>query len=216
MSTADTAPQAPDAATPSLAQDEGVIIGEDGRARCAWAGSAPDYLSYHDDEWGVVKRDDHSLFEKLCLEGFQAGLSWITILRRRAAFREAFHDFAMEAVASMSGADVEALMEDPRIIRNRSKIQATISNARAALALDGGLSELIWRFAPEPGSRKRPTRRSEVPAMTAESTALSKELRAHGFRFVGPTTVYALMQATGVVDDHLTGCWRAADAATPA
>jgi DNA-3-methyladenine glycosylase I len=186
------------------------IIGEDGIQRCSWAGSDIEYQRYHDEEWGREQRDPRALYEKLCLEGFQAGLSWITILRRRPAFREVFYDFVPERVAEMTETDVERLLLDERIIRHRGKIEATIANARATLALDVGLTDLMWSFAPPPG-RPRPVDFSEVPAVTAESTAMSKELRRRGFRFVGPTTMYALMQSTGMVDDHVVGCFRAAD-----
>ena len=199
----------PDQKVATAADDCGVVTGPDGIVRCAWAGSDAEYVRYHDEEWGAINRDDRALFEKLCLEGFQAGLSWITILRRRPAFRSAFHDFDVERVAAMTETDVAALMENTGIIRNRSKIEATIGNARTTLSLDRSLSDLLWSFAPDAGARARPTRRSEIPAITAESTALSKDLRKRGFRFVGPTTMYALMQATGMVDDHFADCWRA-------
>jgi DNA-3-methyladenine glycosylase I len=187
-----------------------VITGEDGLARCSWSASDPEYRRYHDEEWGREQRDPRALYEKLCLEGFQAGLSWITILRRRPAFREVFHEFDVDAVAAMTDVDVERLLQDARIIRHRGKIEATISNARAVQALDVPLSELMWSFAPAPRSVPRPTAWGEIPAVTAESTAMSKELRKRGFRFVGPTTMYALMQSTGMVDDHFVGCFRAA------
>jgi DNA-3-methyladenine glycosylase I len=184
------------------------VCGDDGLARCAWGSADPAYRRYHDQEWGVPQHDPVRLFEKLCLEGFQAGLSWITILRRREAFREAFHGFVPERVAEMDGVDVERLLHDHRIIRHRGKIEATIGNARATLALGEPLEEFLWRFAPAPRERA-PMSFAEVPASTAESTAMSRALRAHGFRFVGPTTMYALMQATGMVDDHVAGCFRA-------
>ncbi|MFF1877716.1 DNA-3-methyladenine glycosylase I [Leifsonia sp. NPDC058230] len=189
---------------------EAVIAGEDGLVRCSWSAADPDYRRYHDDEWGTEQRDPRALYEKLCLEGFQAGLSWITILRRRPAFREVFHNFEVAEVAAMHETDVERLLQDARIIRHRGKIEATISNARAVLALDGSLTDLMWSFAPEPGQLPRPQAWGDVPAVTAESTALSKELRKRGFKFVGPTTMYALMQSTGMVDDHFVGCFRAA------
>lgn len=186
--------------------------GDDGVARCAWVGTDSEYARYHDEEWGRTLRGDRELFEKLCLEGFQAGLSWITILKRRPAFREVFHGFDPRTVAALAPIDVEALMLDARIIRNRAKIEATISNAHVTLALThdapGALDALIWSFAPPP-RRSRPKTLSELPAVTAESTALSAELRRLGYRFVGPTTIYALMQSTGMVDDHVAGCWRA-------
>ncbi|MFF2370188.1 DNA-3-methyladenine glycosylase I [Agromyces sp. NPDC058110] len=185
-----------------------LIRGDDGIDRCGWSGDDAEYRRYHDEEWGTPQHDPVRLFEKVCLEGFQAGLSWITILRRRPAFREVFHGFDAERVASMTEADVVRLLDDERIIRHRGKIEATIQNARATLALDQPLDELIWSFAP-PRREERPTGFGAVPAITAESTALSKELRRRGFRFVGPTTMYALMQAAGLVDDHLVGCFRA-------
>ena len=187
-----------------------LVVGEDGIARCSWSASDPEYRRYHDEEWGTPQHDPRALYEKLCLEGFQAGLSWITILRRRPAFREDFLGFVPEKVAAMTEADVLRLLQDERIIRHRGKIEATISNARAVLQLDMPLEELMWSFAPEPCAGHRPREWGEIPAVTAESTALSKELRRRGFRFVGPTTMYALMQATGMVDDHFEGCFRAA------
>jgi DNA-3-methyladenine glycosylase I len=187
------------------------VEGPDGRLRCGWANADDEYRRYHDEEWGVPLHGDRPLFEKLCLEGFQAGLSWITILRRRPGFREVFADFDPEVVAEMGEHDVEALMHDTRIIRNRAKIEAAISNARVVLELTadspGALDELIWSFAPEP--RPRPTSLAEIPATTPESVALSKALKKQGLRFVGPTTVYALMQSAGLVNDHLADCWRA-------
>ncbi|MWB99281.1 DNA-3-methyladenine glycosylase I [Agromyces seonyuensis] len=188
---------------------ESVLVGPDGLSRCRWVGDDDEYRRYHDEEWGVPQHDPRALFEKVCLEGFQAGLSWITILRRRPAFRAAFHDFDPEAVAAMGDADVERLLGDAGIIRHRGKIEAAIGNARAMLAMDEPLDEFLWSFAPAP--RPAPPRAlAEIPAVTAESTALSKALRARGFRFVGPTTMYALMQACGLVDDHVAGCYRAA------
>lgn len=190
-----------------------VAIGEDGIPRCAWAGSDGEYRRYHDEEWGVELRGDRPLFEKLSLEGFQAGLSWITILRRRPAFRDAFHGFDIDRVAALGPDDADALMLDTGIIRNRSKIEATISNARIARELIGArpgtLDELLWSFAPAAESRARPKYYGDVPAVTTESSALSLALRNLGFRFVGPTTLYALMQSSGMVDDHFEGCWRA-------
>jgi DNA-3-methyladenine glycosylase I len=186
----------------------GILVGEDGVARCRWVGADPEYARYHDEEWGRALRGDRELFEKISLEGFQAGLSWITILRRRPGFREAFHGFVPERVAAIGADEVETLMLDTRIIRNRAKIEATISNAKVLLALEPGeLDELIWSFAP--AARSRPRALSDLPAVTPESTALSKSLRGRGFRFVGPTTMYALMQSAGLVDDHLVGCHRA-------
>jgi DNA-3-methyladenine glycosylase I len=181
-----------------------LLHGADGRGRCPWAGSAPEYIDYHDTEWGRPIRTDEGLFERLALEGFQSGLSWITILRKRPAFRAAFAGFAMDKVAAFDDTDRARLLADPGIVRNRAKIDATIANARAALDLPDGLAALLWSFAPP--TRPRPYRLTDVPATTAESTAMSKALKRHGFRFVGPTTAYALMQAAGLVDDHLTGC----------
>ncbi len=172
--------------------------------RCWWASSAPEYIAYHDEEWGRLVRDDRALFEKLSLEAFQSGLSWLTILRKREHFREAFADFEIERVAAFGEADVERLLGDAGIVRNRAKIEATIANARAALQLDVGLGELLWSFAPPP--RPRPRTDIEVPPSTPESKAMARELKRRGFRFVGPTTAYALMQACGLVDDHLEGC----------
>ena len=188
-----------------------VAVGTDGRARCAWAGSAPEYLRYHDEEWGTELHGDQALFERMSLEGFQAGLSWITILRRRETFRAAFAGFDIAAVAAFGVDDVARLMADPGIIRNAAKIDATISNARVAQDLvagrPGALDELLWGFAPAP--RAAAPSSGEIPATTVESIAASRALKRLGFRFVGPTTVYALMQATGMVDDHVEGCWRA-------
>jgi DNA-3-methyladenine glycosylase I len=186
-----------------------VVIGDDGRARCAWGANDPEYRRYHDEEWGTPQHDPVRLFEKVCLEGFQAGLSWITILRRRPAFRELFHGFDVEQVSEMTEADVERLLGDARIIRHRGKIEAAIQNAKATLALGTPLDDLLWSFAPPPRTTA-PRSFVEVPATTPESTAMSTELRRSGFRFVGPTTMYALMQAAGMVDDHLAGCFRAA------
>ena len=195
-----------------MSERSATVTAEDGRQRCGWVGTDAEYLRYHDEEWGTPLHGDQPLFEKISLEGFQAGLSWITILRRRPGFREAFHGFDLESVASMTADDVERLMLDTRIIRNRAKILATIGNAQATLELiagtPGALDNLMWSFAPEARST-RPASLSEVPAVTPESTALSKKLRAIGFRFVGPTTMYALMQSAGMVDDHVSGCWRA-------
>ena len=195
-----------------MSEHPGVRVGDDGRSRCAWVGADAEYERYHDEEWGTPLHGDRELFEKLSLEGFQAGLSWITILRRRPAFREVFHQFDIGRVAALTPADVEALMLDARIIRNRAKIEATIGNARLALELTrgapGALDALMWGFAPSARDR-RPADFSEVPAFTPESTAMSTELRRLGFRFVGPTTLYALMQSSGMVDDHVAGCHRA-------
>jgi DNA-3-methyladenine glycosylase I len=194
---------------PPLSERSALVVGDDGVARCSWSASDTEYRRYHDEEWGTPQHDPRALYEKLCLEGFQAGLSWITILRRRPSFREVFHDFDPAQVAAMTEEDVQRLLDDARIIRHRGKIEATISNARATLALDVPLDELMWGFAPT-GDRERPRAWGDVPAVTPQSTDLSKELRRRGFRFVGPTTMYALMQATGMVDDHFEGCFRAA------
>jgi DNA-3-methyladenine glycosylase I len=178
--------------------------------RCAWVGDDPEYARYHDEEWGRPLHGDRPLFEKMSLEGFQAGLSWITILRKRPRFREVFAGFATEVVAEFGEDDVERLMTDAGIIRNRAKILATISNARLVLELEPGeLDAFMWSFAPDPAGRSRPRSFAEVPATTAESDAMSKALRKRGFRFVGSTTMYALMQSAGMVDDHVEGCWRA-------
>ncbi|MCR2794336.1 DNA-3-methyladenine glycosylase I [Microbacterium sp. zg.Y625] len=183
-------------------------LGADGVARCAWAGDDPEYVRYHDEEWGRPLHGDRALFEKMSLEGFQAGLSWITILRKRPRFREVFAGFEPVAVASFDDADVERLLADAGIIRNRAKILAVIGNARLVAEMaPGELDALMWSFAPQ--QHPRPSTFAEVPATTPESVALSKELRRRGFRFVGPTTMYALMQSAGMVDDHVVGCWRA-------
>jgi DNA-3-methyladenine glycosylase I len=170
--------------------------------RCWWGASAPEYVDYHDEEWGRPVHDDRALFEKLCLEAFQSGLSWLTILRKREAFRAAFAGFEIERVARFGSGDVARLMADAGIVRNRAKIEAAIANARAATEVS--LGELLWSFAPPP--RPRPRTPADIPAVTPESTAMAKELKRRGFRFVGPTTAYALMQACGLVDDHLEGC----------
>ncbi len=184
------------------------LRGPDGVPRCPWAGDDPLYVRYHDEEWGRPVRDETRVFEKLCLEGFQAGLAWITILRKREAFRAAFDGFDPERMAGYGERDVARLLADPGIVRHRGKIEAAIGNARALVALHaagGSLSELVWSHAPAaPGPAPRGM--ADVPAQTAESAALSRTLKAHGFRFVGPTTAYAAMQALGVVDDHLAGC----------
>jgi DNA-3-methyladenine glycosylase I len=179
-----------------------LVEGDDGRLRCFWAGSAPEYIAYHDEEWGRPVRSDQGLYERMTLEAFQSGLAWITILRKREAFRAAFANFEIARVAEFDEQDVARLMADAGIVRNRLKIEAAIANARAAV--DVSLAELIWSFAP--AARPRPRTRAEVPATTPESKALAKELKRQGFRFVGPTTAYALMQACGLVNDHLEGC----------
>jgi DNA-3-methyladenine glycosylase I len=182
-----------------------LVTGADGKARCFWAAGSPEYIAYHDDEWGRPAHDDDVLFERLCLEAFQSGLAWITILRKRAAFRTAFAGFSIAAVAEFGSDDVARLLADPGIVRNRAKIDAAVHNARVAVTLPDGLAKVLWSFAPEP--RPRPLTRADIPAVTPESTAMAKHLKKSGFRFVGPTTAYALMQATGMVDDHLAGCF---------
>jgi DNA-3-methyladenine glycosylase I len=183
---------------------------EDGRVRCGWATSAPEYVAYHDDEWGRPLRGVPAMFERLSLEAFQSGLSWLVILRKRPAFRAAFAGFDPAVVAGFGAADVERLLADRGIVRNRRKIEATVANARAVLDLDTPLDELLWSFAPEPARHPRPAALADVPAVSPESTAMAAELKRRGLRFVGPTTCYALMQAAGLVDDHVAGCWRAA------
>jgi DNA-3-methyladenine glycosylase I len=191
--------------------DVALVVGDDGLTRCGWGAHDPEYRRYHDEEWGFPLHGDVALFEKLSLEGFQSGLSWITILRRRPQFRAAFAGFDVTAVAAFGADDIDRLMLDAGIIRHRGKIEATISNARLTAELvdgsPGAFDELLWSFAPR-GVRPRPENWSDVPAITAESTAMSAALRRMGFTFVGPTTMYALMQSSGMVDDHLAGCWR--------
>ncbi|MCF8496434.1 MAG: DNA-3-methyladenine glycosylase I [Alphaproteobacteria bacterium] len=191
---------------------DGLLTGEDGRVRCWWPGNDPEYLRYHDEEWGRPVRDDVRLFEKICLEGFQAGLSWITILRRRDHFRAAFAGFDFEKMASYTQADVERLLQNPGIIRHRGKIEAAISNAQKTcdlIAGEGSLADFIWRYAPAETARPARMNYETLRTMpqTPASQALSKDLKKRGFRFVGPTTMYALMQAAGLVNDHLEGCW---------
>ena len=187
-------------------------MSDDGLVRCGWAVVRPGpdfglYRDYHDQEWGRTVRDGVALFERMSLEAFQSGLSWLIILRKRENFRRAFSGFDVESIARYSDADVQRLMTDEGIVRNRAKIDATIANARAAadLGTSEDLSKLLWSFAPPP--RPRPADRSEIPSATAESKAMARELKRRGFRFVGPTTAYALMQATGMVDDHIRDCW---------
>lgn len=184
----------------------GAVAGPDGLLRCPWGLSAPEYVEYHDQEWGRPLRGVTEMFERLCLEGFQSGLSWLVILRKREAFRRAFAGFDPTLVAEFDDDDTARLLNDPGIVRNRAKIEAARRNARAVLALDEPLDELLWSFAPDPSGRARPRTLDEVPAVTPESTAMAKALKKHGFSFVGPTTCYALMQATGLVNDHLEGC----------
>ena len=179
------------------------------RPRCGWATSTPEYVAYHDDEWGTALHGDHALFERVSLEAFQSGLSWLIILRKRPAFRAAFAGFDPEQVARFDDDDVDRLLGDSGIVRNRAKIEATRANARALLDnVPEGLDRLLWSFAPD--IHPRPPTLADVPSTSPESSAMAKELKRRGFRFVGPTTAYALMQATGMVDDHVATCWRAA------
>jgi DNA-3-methyladenine glycosylase I len=190
------------------------VVDSDGRIRCSWADFsgarwATDdsvlYRNYHDAEWGQPLTGSRELFERMTLEAFQSGLSWLIILRKRENFRRAFKRFDAKKVARFTEVDIERLMADVGIVRNRAKIEATIANARAVADLDVDLGEMLWSFAP--ARRPRPTDLTEVPAVTPESTAMAKELKRRGFKFVGPTTAYALMQATGMVDDHVASCW---------
>jgi DNA-3-methyladenine glycosylase I len=174
--------------------------------RCPWGYSTPEYQAYHDEEWGRSVTGDRGIYERLVLEGFQSGLSWLTILRKREAFRAAFADFEIDAVARFGARDVKRLLADAAIVRHRGKIEAAIANAKAAAALDGSLAELVWAHAPT-GRRRAPRELGDVPPLTPESTALSKELKRRGFRFVGPTTAYAAMQACGIVNDHVARCF---------
>jgi DNA-3-methyladenine glycosylase I len=185
-----------------------VIKYEDGLTRCRWPHNDELYIHYHDTEWGVPLTGDNAMFERVCLEGFQAGLSWITILRRRENFRKAFKNFEIAKVARMTDIDVEKLMTNDGIIRNRAKIASTISNAKLTLKLEGSLSEMIWSHAPKVRTKKVSAANFEFAAITPESEALSKTLRKLGFSFVGPTTMYALMQSIGMVNDHTPGCFR--------
>jgi DNA-3-methyladenine glycosylase I len=191
---------------------DAVDVESDGRVRCGWIDEsrlAPAdfilYRDYHDNEWGRPLHDSAALFERISLEAFQSGLSWLIILRKRENFRRAFHKFNVKRIARYTDSDIDRLMADTGIVRNRAKIDATIANARAVADLDVDLGELLWSFAPS--RRPRPADLSGVPAVTPESTAMAKELKRRGFRFVGPTTAYALMQATGMVDDHVADCW---------
>jgi DNA-3-methyladenine glycosylase I len=183
--------------------------GPDGLLRCAWSISAPEYIAYHDEEWGRPVKTDQGLYERMTLEAFQSGLAWITILRKRENFRAAFAGFEIDAVARFDDRDVDRLLADAGIVRHRGKIDAAIANAVAARAMrtkGESLAELIWSYAPT-GRRRAPRSLDELPAITPESTALSKDLKKRGFRFVGPTTAYAMMQACGLVNDHVAGCW---------
>ncbi len=194
-----------------MAHRDGVIVGKDGKARCFWGEGSPEYVAYHDQEWGRPVADDRRLFEKICLEGFQAGLSWLTILRKRENFRAAFADFDFATVARFDRRRVERLLGDTGIVRHRGKIESVINNARRAVALAGeagSLAAFFWRYEPDPASRPRHLDRQALRALskTPQSTALSKDLKKRGWTFVGPTTVYAFMQAMGLVNDHLDGC----------
>jgi len=184
----------------------GAQPGPDGLLRCPWSLGTPEYLGYHDDEWGRPVRDDQGMFERLSLEAFQSGLSWLTILRKREGFRAAFAKFAIETVAGFGPDDVTRLLADPGIVRNRAKIEAVIGNARAALALPGGVAALVWGYADDQAAV--PATLDDVPPSTPASKALAKELKRNGFSFAGPVTVYATLQACGVVDDHLESCFR--------
>ncbi len=186
-------------------QPKGAVPGPDGRLRCPWGLSAPEYVAYHDDEWGRPVRGDQAIFERLCLEAFQSGLSWLIILRKRENFRAAFAGFDIPAVAAFTDADAARLLADPGIVRNRAKIKAAIGNARAALELDGGISDLVWSYAD--ADHRAPRTLADLPASSPASAALAKELRKRGFVFTGPVTVYSTMQACGLVNDHLTDCF---------
>ena len=191
-----------------MTEKKSLITGEDGKSRCFWAGPQEDYLTYHDEEWGYPVSSETRLFEKICLEGFQSGLSWYTILSKRENFREAFHGFEIEKVASMGDADIEKQVQNAGIIRHRGKIKSTINNARRAIELleeKGSLAKHFWSY--EPKNRAPIKSRSEVPATTDVSTAISKDLKKRGWSFVGPTTAYAFMQAMGLVNDHIVGCY---------
>jgi DNA-3-methyladenine glycosylase I len=191
------------------ARDRSVELGDDGKRRCAWCVATPDYVAYHDDEWGRPVVDDVKLYEKLCLEGFQSGLSWLTILRKRDGFRAAFAEFDPERVARFGARDVTRLLNDPGIVRHRGKIEATIANAKATIAVQeahGSLAALVWSCEPRRRRRPAPERFGDVVAVTPESKALAAALRRFGFKFVGPTTAYAAMQSLGLVNDHMKQC----------
>lgn len=190
--------------------DDGLIRGEDGKTRCWWPGAHEDYVRYHDEEWGTPMADDHRLFEKICLEGFQSGLSWLTILRKRDRFREVFHGFDFERVARMGKRDVDRLLKDAGIIRHRGKIESVLNNAMRAVELaeaEGSLAAWFWRHEPPKSERPKKVVKGVIPAKTETSTALSKALKKQGWSYVGPTTCYAFMQAMGLVNDHLHGCF---------
>jgi DNA-3-methyladenine glycosylase I len=194
---------------PNEMPDDGLRVGEDGVTRCSWGDSAPEYRDYHDNEWGFPVADDVRLFEKLSLEGFQAGLSWLTILRKREAFRAGFAGFDFHRVARFGERDVERLLADAGIVRHRGKIEAVINNARRAIELveaEGSIATFVWGYEPAPPTGKLDLATRAANPTTPESVALAKELKRRGWRFLGPTTVYAFMQAMGLVDDHLDGC----------
>jgi DNA-3-methyladenine glycosylase I len=184
--------------------NQGLQAGPDGLLRCPWSLASPEYLPYHDEEWGKPVRSDTGVFERLCLEAFQSGLSWLTILRKRENFRRAFADFDVETVAGFGPADVSRLLTDQGIVRNRAKIEAVVANAQAALGLADGIAAQVWEYAGP--SAPAPVTLADIPSSTSASQALAKDLRRHGFRFTGPVTAYATMQACGVVNDHLAGC----------
>jgi len=187
--------------------EERIVLGDDGVQRCRWGSSTPEYRAYHDTEWGFPVSDDVRLFEKLSLEGFQSGLSWLTILRKREAFRRAFAGFDCQRIASFGESDIARLLADASIVRHRGKIEAVINNAQRMLELletDGSLAAYVWRF--EPPARERPNGQEPIRALTPESQAMAKDLKKRGWRFVGPTTAYAFMQAMGLVNDHAAGC----------
>ncbi|WP_343063985.1 DNA-3-methyladenine glycosylase I [Haloechinothrix aidingensis] len=192
-----------------MSDAQALVTAEDDVPRCPWANTAPDYAEYHDTEWGVPLTGEIAMFERLCLESFQSGLSWLVILRKREAFRRAFAGFDPARVAEFDSDDVERLLTDADIVRNRAKIEAVIANARLIPGLEMALDDLLWSFAPAPGEHTRPSDISEVPATSDASRAMARELKRRGFSFVGPTTCYALMQATGMVDDHVADCWLA-------
>jgi DNA-3-methyladenine glycosylase I len=190
----------------------GAVAGLDGKLRCPWGLAAPEYVAYHDDEWGQPVRGDRAIFERLSLEAFQSGLSWLTILRKRENFRAAFAGFDIPSVAAFGPADIDRLMNDAGIVRNSAKINAVIANARAAVDVPGGLSDLVWKYASPPPAAPRTI--ADLPSSTPESKALSAELRRNGFKFTGPVTAYATMQACGIVNDHLAACFRRTTAPT--
>lgn len=191
-----------------MSPSTGAAIGADGRLRCPWAATAPDYCDYHDKEWGVPVHGEDALFERLSLEAFQSGLSWLTILRKREGFRRAFAGFRSASVAAFTDDDVARLLTDTGIVRNRAKIEATVRNARAVIELNEDLDTLLWSYAPDPARRPAPHTLAETATRTPESEAMASALRRRGFTFVGPVTCHALMQATGMVDDHLVDCFR--------